>query len=526
MLGSNESALWPNHFKPLPDELLSSWLVRLAHAHGYKSEQLCSILLGRGEPMWNRDIDRTISIELRDALKKATSATDEQIDAATLVAFAGYVSGQVNALGTSRWIIPLGIFHRKRRTPGLMYCPLCLATDQPSYYRRSWRLSFVTVCTEHHVELRDCCEACAAPIAPHRIDVGRNGYLPRNGLLCLCSSCGRDLRRTIPQKADAHLVAWTAYLQQASMVGFAEWGSNPNLHSVLLFDGIRYALVAILSRVIGCSGDFDLSSLSVRRAAMVEMERMLGARDAAKAVRYAQLHGMRFIDVAGSDVTRPFWTEAIFEPLKRAQQPYHTDEELRAISEALERRYGRISAQLARKVFGANCPHSRLPAYFHQQVSDEAYKALMVSIEHAIGGTFDEHKRLALLQDKLSFAMMRVMGLSAVDLSYMTVAKASTMLPRPSASLHPGFGPVPVTQKQLSRHLWWFIERIRPRIRGADEYPFLFLSCLNGKPIGSNGIGMRFKSAVKRAYLTAAISNMSAFRRIPVASTTSMRPLP
>jgi hypothetical protein len=33
---SNASQLWMYHPKPLPDELLSSWLVRIAHSHDMK----------------------------------------------------------------------------------------------------------------------------------------------------------------------------------------------------------------------------------------------------------------------------------------------------------------------------------------------------------------------------------------------------------------------------------------------------------------------------------------------------------
>lgn len=101
---SDELKLWPNHFKPLPGELLSSWLIRLAHAHGYKVEQLCRLLLGPFQPMWNRDIDRCLTPQLRDALRAVTAATDDQLSAATLNSYAGYISGNVNSNGLSMWI--------------------------------------------------------------------------------------------------------------------------------------------------------------------------------------------------------------------------------------------------------------------------------------------------------------------------------------------------------------------------------------------------------------------------------------
>lgn len=515
---SEELELWPNHFKPLPGELLSSWLVRLAHAHGYKSELLCSILLGRGKAMWNRDIDRSPSTELCSSLRRVAAVSAAQIRDATLTAYGGYVSERVSPNGISRWVIPLNIFHRKRRSPGLMYCPLCLAKGGAPHYRKQWRLSFVTVCSEHQVELLDRCDACLSPITPHRVDFGREGYAPRVGLFVLCACCGRDLRKTVPQRASSNLVAWTARLQHAAEAGFLSWGAHSSLYSVLFFDGLRSVVAAILSRVVGVSGDFDRCALFVRRSAMTEMAIMLGSDDAKTAAAYARFHGMRFSDVAGTHVTRPFWLETTFESLKPAQQPYHSAEELKAMSAELERRYGRVSAKLAQRVFGANCPHGQLPAYFHQQVSESTYESLMVSLDHAIGGTFDERKRMALLQDKLSFAMMRVLGVSAADLASMQIVRARELLPRPRRCRHPGFWPVPTSPEELCHHLWWHVERVRPRIPGADLSPFLFLSSYTGTSIGDTGIGMRFQSAVRRAHLTSAISSMSAFRRVPVVS--------
>lgn len=515
---SDQSELWPNHFKPLPGELLSSWLVRLAHAHGYKSEQLCSMLLGRGKAMWNRDVDRSPSRELCFSLMRVAAVNKTQIHDATLTAYEGDISERVNPNGSSRWIVPLSIFHRKRRSPGLMYCPLCLARDGAPHYRKQWRLSFVTVCPEHQVELLDRCDACLSPIAPHRVDFGRDGYVPRKSLFVLCACCGRDLRKAVPQRAKPNLVAWTARLQHAAEAGFLSWGAHSCLHSILFFDGLRSVVAAILSRAVGTPGDFDRSALSVRRNAMTEMAIMLGSDEVMKAVAYARFHGMRFSDVAGTHVTRPFWLEATFESLKPAQQPYHSAQELKAMATELERRYGRVSAKLAQDVFGANCPHGQLPGYFHQQVSDSTYESLMVSLDHAIGAAFDERKRMALLQDKLSFAMMRVLGVSAADLARMQVAQARKLLPRPRRCRHPGFRPVPTSPEELRHHLWWHVEKVRPRIPGADLSPFLFLSSYTGTSIGDTGIGMRFQSAVRRAHLTSAISCMSAFRRVPVVS--------
>jgi len=46
------TALWPIRYKPLPDELLSSWLVRLAHGHGLKVQTFCNLIFGNRRQVW------------------------------------------------------------------------------------------------------------------------------------------------------------------------------------------------------------------------------------------------------------------------------------------------------------------------------------------------------------------------------------------------------------------------------------------------------------------------------------------
>jgi len=52
-----KNGLWPIHLQPQKGELLSSWIVRLAHANGYKVETFCTLVFGYRSTIWNRDID-------------------------------------------------------------------------------------------------------------------------------------------------------------------------------------------------------------------------------------------------------------------------------------------------------------------------------------------------------------------------------------------------------------------------------------------------------------------------------------
>ncbi|MFD1840352.1 TniQ family protein [Paracidovorax cattleyae] len=512
MLDSKPLRLWPNHFKPLPDELLGSWMLRLAHAHGYKAEQLSLMFVGRDKPLWNRDVDRWAGEELRRSLREATAASDPQISAATLHAYEGYVSGKVTLNGNSRWLTHLGVFHRVRRRAGLACCSLCLSSDREPYYRRAWRLSFITVCSVHQCELIDACPRCSAAFMPHRIDVGRDGYAPRRGLLALCSACGYDMRKHVPQKAKAALVAWTSTLLDAAQLGHLAWAGIRDLHSVLFFDGLRPLTECIVSQVLRLSGDVDELRIAVRRSAMDELSTMLS-----NPLRYTRERGLNFTQVVGTrgGMQRPLWLETMFCDLRMQRTRHHTHEELAGIARALDVKVGKVSLALAKEHFGANIPKGTSSSFYRSQVSNEAYESLLISLDHAVGSTADPKTRLALLQDKLAISMVRVLGMSMVELAAMTLDQAADRLPRPDVLKHPGHQPVPTAEDQISDHLWWHVEKVRPRIPGASHCSRLFLSCHTGRPMGDTSFGNRFASAVRAAYLTAAISSVDALRRRP-----------
>lgn len=73
----------PAHPKPYFDELLSSWLIRLAHTNGLKVQTFCHLLFPNFE-IWNRDIDRHAPDFVIETLAEKTGSTAEQIHATTL----------------------------------------------------------------------------------------------------------------------------------------------------------------------------------------------------------------------------------------------------------------------------------------------------------------------------------------------------------------------------------------------------------------------------------------------------------
>ena len=114
--------------------------------------------------------------------------------------------------------MPIGVFHRSRHKFGLQICPLCLAEDKEPFYRKEWRLSWVTVCTRHNSLLLDRCPGCQAPIVFHRGDMGwRNQFVSFSNVRC--SNCEvywtsqRVINETI--KADERIIVFQQKLSLA-----------------------------------------------------------------------------------------------------------------------------------------------------------------------------------------------------------------------------------------------------------------------------------------------------------------------
>lgn len=185
----------PLHPRRMPDELMSSWIVRLARANHVKVHSLCARFGGNLAPIWNRDVDRMAPSWLMERLARSTGRPVAEVYEGTLADLAARIALNPNANGNSAWILPLGIWHRQRLQFGLQFCPTCFRMDQDPYIRRAWRLAFYTECEHHHTLLADRCSACGKPHAYFRGELG-NRRAVRAPTMAICSHCGFDLGQT------------------------------------------------------------------------------------------------------------------------------------------------------------------------------------------------------------------------------------------------------------------------------------------------------------------------------------------
>jgi Zn ribbon nucleic-acid-binding protein len=247
--------LWPIRYKPLPDELLSCWFIRLAHGHGLKVQTFSNLLFGQRRQVWNRDVDRLGSPWLIEELSLRTGTPFEVAERTCIRTLEGTLFSSFKLSGTLPWVLSMGMYHRKRTAFGMQYCPTCLATDQVPYYRRTWRLAFMTVCPTHEVMLHDRCPQCASPLSFHRAEMGRGG-LDDALEMVMCHACGMDLRQSPVQPVKAYSSEIHDWLLTMAAGGvnaleLDDWNVMRHLSRLIVTDVSHLKLHQHLCRKIG-----------------------------------------------------------------------------------------------------------------------------------------------------------------------------------------------------------------------------------------------------------------------------------
>ncbi|MFW9972939.1 MAG: TniQ family protein, partial [Candidatus Odinarchaeota archaeon] len=181
------SDLFSMNPKPFKDELFTSWICRLAKANYFSyvkflrnfSEIDFEIMKNsRKKQYWMFDLDKEIPIELLHALSKKTGISRNKIMNLTL----------------KEWEIKIYYLFitRKgssssRKLGALRYCPICLKEDEIPYFRKCWKLRYLTCCDKHKVYLYDRCSnpECRRPINLSLVKYEKS--------ITECVYCGTDL---------------------------------------------------------------------------------------------------------------------------------------------------------------------------------------------------------------------------------------------------------------------------------------------------------------------------------------------
>ncbi|WP_408980897.1 TniQ family protein [Pseudomonas sp. B21-009] len=163
--------VWPLSKPLLADELLTSWIARVALAHGCCPTALIASAW-RGFRGRTGDLDRGVSASRLAVLSKQSGVPYASLQSATLAHVMPSIMRLPDRLprGNWPWITVLGC-RGNHHSGGLQCCPDCIA-QYNSRYLIQWRLAWHTCCPVHGVLLVEQCGRCLAPLQPELLKVG------------------------------------------------------------------------------------------------------------------------------------------------------------------------------------------------------------------------------------------------------------------------------------------------------------------------------------------------------------------
>lgn len=172
---------------PQKDELLSSWLVRVALAN----DTLPWTCMNPHFPEYHnipfsRDLDVWAPDDLLIKLAKKSAYKYEQLFTLTLRSYIGTLLPEFNPSGYNKYFSYIKVRGRSNQLFGQKFCLRCLQEDLRPYFRREWRLKTVDKCSKHQIDLFDRCKNCAKPISLYKFSKEGRGFTR-------CWFCGSNL---------------------------------------------------------------------------------------------------------------------------------------------------------------------------------------------------------------------------------------------------------------------------------------------------------------------------------------------
>lgn len=324
---------WCFRPRPASNELLSSWLHRLALANATRDHTLCRTMFA-DRAVWNRDPDRSFPRPQLAVLAGWTGVPLVRIEQLVLGHWEGRLSERVATNGSTPWILPVGVYHRLRRRAGLMYCPACLSAGEADALWM-WRMAWSLCCRVHRLRLLDACPSCEGPYMPHRSAPSLLGRMP-------CAQCGSDLAKAAQSPASVWEWQFQQRLETALLEGRTQIHGRPFL-ALPLFHGLRPLASVLLSkkgrdlssRFLGHHGlkvkvlektAFELQPIAARRTVMHAAWELLADWPVSFA-KHARSVGYRKGDADKVAPSFPFWMQQGIDLLGgQRQRELHSEE--------------------------------------------------------------------------------------------------------------------------------------------------------------------------------------------------------
>lgn len=309
--------LFPAFLRPMPSELFSSWIVRLAYAHYMKVHTFTTFNFPDRQ-FWNRDIDRSIKDDLLQELAARNNTSFYTVYQTTLRSYEGILFETLNEKTISKWIMPLGIYHRTWKNNGLMFCPGCLKKDNGTpYYRKEWRLSLFVACVRCESFLRDCCPHCGAAILFFRAELGHKFKYPGD-TIGNCHRCNFSLSKSSLIRADDEILRIQNQIHTIMEFGFNKQVILPIQfflvfkHLLKIFTGNRQIYLKAqvkLSEKLGLNYRTPISGCKFRYETLSIPERTIAQKMAFWVIEDWPIRFIDFfksINIHSSDLLRDF----------------------------------------------------------------------------------------------------------------------------------------------------------------------------------------------------------------------------
>ena len=273
---------WPVHVQIFDDELLSTWLVRVALEQGCDPLVATSNMWSKWRA-WTRDLDRLIDSEKILILAECTNIAPDRLAGASVWHLVKLMSSKVTPDSTNwPWLLPLGSRNRNHRG-GLQFCPECLKGDPQPYFRRIWRMAWLVACPIHGCLLLDRCEMCRRPVEPQKVRA-------LDGAIDRCPHCRGLYSASSSRQADSDVLALQAMCLDAMSSGEGAIGSEI-YSSQRWFEIIRKLVIQRESVMLATSKTSLGRQISGLAFELKDLdERMLRVRHASHALRMGTEH--------------------------------------------------------------------------------------------------------------------------------------------------------------------------------------------------------------------------------------------
>jgi hypothetical protein len=203
--------------RPLPQELVSSWLMRVAAENFLSLEELLAGFASR-HLIVSGNIDHSLPGNVITGLSRFCRVPPSAIRRLTIA----YRAPKQSPLLMLRF--GPGDLERERASTvraRYAFCPACLSEQPIIHTRWEWSLAFLVRCRHHQITLEDACPTCGR-YDPLTFTNDEHRTSCRHCQACLCAAPDAHAKSSLPQPAVEGIEA--AY--QEAILGIAP---NPNL---------------------------------------------------------------------------------------------------------------------------------------------------------------------------------------------------------------------------------------------------------------------------------------------------------